>query len=135
MWVCGVIRLAFLDCTPHPNKIIIRTWLSNMVKTNFKCMYLVDDILYRKITNSETNLKTSVNPSTPLLNTALKQNYNVKDLDLPQSTTSVLDPDKPFPERDHRVGNITQSFPPAPLPTDTDMVQSNNNKNSVKSIE
>lgn len=127
-------RVAFLDCTPHPNKIIIRTWLSNMVKTNFKCMYLVDDILYRKITNSETNLKTSVNPSTPLLNTALKQNYNVKDHDLPQSTTSVLDPDKPFPERDHRVGNITQSFPPAPLPTDTDMVQSNNDSTNQEPL-
>lgn len=75
-------------------------------------MYLVDDILYRKITHSETNLKTSVNPSTPLLNTTF--------------TTNVLDPDAFSPEREHIVGDITQSNPPAPLSTDTDMMQTNN---------
>ena len=89
-------------------------------------MYLVDDILYRKITHSETNLKTSANPSTPLLNTTFKEIYNVKDIAQPQSSTSILNPGTAIPERELTVKNITESSPPAPLPTDTGMPQSNN---------
>ena len=120
----------------HPIQIrSFQTWLSNMVKTNFKCMHLVDDILYRKITHSETNLKTSVNPSTPLLNTnehSLERwkHLNQKSSQIPNPntsfTTSILDPDEPIPEREREVGNVTQSNPPAPLSTDKNMEQSIN---------
>ena len=37
-----------------------------MVKTNFKCMYLVDDMLYKKLSHSERGV--SVNQNTPSLN-------------------------------------------------------------------
>ena len=51
-----------------------------MVKTNFKCMYLVDDMLYKKMSNSETGMNVNQNmSSTHIPNIFLEKNNYLTD--------------------------------------------------------
>ena len=81
-------------------------------------MYLVDDVLYKKITQSEIN---PAKPSTQTANTLFKTSTDFKNQPSPSSIPNILTPSPPNPEI-----NITALNPSPSPPPDTYMDYSNN---------
>ena len=94
-----------------------------MVKTNFKCMYLVDDMLYNKLSHSETGLSANQNTSTLHVpdifverknyltdkhfeNRASLQPEKVTSQDRDNLTDKLTQTDKAFPEEDSHKKSI-----------------------------
>ena len=82
-------------------------------------MYLVDDMLYKKIIHPETNLINSNKLPTQTVNTIFKKSDDFKSKPTPQSTISILDSGNPPPP----VMNITDPAPSPPPSADTYMDQ------------
>ena len=79
-----------------------------MVKTNFKCMYLVDDILYKKIIQPETNLKISDKLLTQPVNKTFQQVDDFKDQTRLQSIARKLNSEISSADGERTSMNITE---------------------------